>query len=123
MVTIFCKPAIIGSNIGLVEHIAFSKNDELVGLSIQCSVVVFNVQVVYFIATWAILKALLKRNLTVMQLDGHGCSVRALLFSRHLKDTLISVSEDRTFKVWSIATQSIVYKSPIISGNQFSLSE
>jgi len=81
----------------------FNHSDELLAVCVETSIVIFDVQ----------------RNITLMQLDGHLSPVKSILFSRHLKDCLISVSDDRTFKIWNTSSKQIVYNSSVISASPF----
>ena len=50
-----------------------------------------------------------------IQLDGHTGSVTQVLFPTHFPQTLVSVSLDRTFKVWDLVGQQLQYQSAILA--------
>lgn len=52
---------------------------------------------------------------TFARMEGHTGRVTAASFSPHVPHLLVSVSEDRTFKVWDLATRGLFYQSAILS--------
>jgi WD40 repeat protein len=52
-------------------------------------------------------------------LEGHMAKVNCAEFCPHYTSTLVSISDDRTFKVWGIATSTLLYQSTIISASPF----
>jgi WD40 repeat protein len=53
------------------------------------------------------------------RLEGHTAKVTGAVFSVQSPHLLISISEDRTFKIWDLASQSLFYQSAILSASPF----
>ncbi|XP_022091006.1 WD repeat-containing protein 27-like isoform X2 [Acanthaster planci] len=94
---------IIGQCLGPAQHCSFSYDDDLVAVCVNCEVLV--------------LDSKLERLDTT--LEGHVAPVTSAEFSPHLPSTLVSVSEDRTFKIWDITEGCVIYQSCIISASPF----
>eukprot|EP00697_Spironema_sp_BW2_P007131 gnl/Spiro4/21344_TR10424_c0_g1_i1.p1 gnl/Spiro4/21344_TR10424_c0_g1~~gnl/Spiro4/21344_TR10424_c0_g1_i1.p1 ORF type:complete len:912 (+),score=235.92 gnl/Spiro4/21344_TR10424_c0_g1_i1:51-2738(+) len=52
----------------------------------------------------------------IMRLEGHAGRVVACAFSPHNKSQLVSIGDDRTFKVWDLNECAAVYSSAVFSG-------
>lgn len=90
---------VVGTTSGIVTYCTFSHDDRLVSICRGLQVVVFEIKTQKQIAT----------------LEGHTGPVTCAEFSPHYSATLVTTSEDRSFKVWDISDGSIVYESPILS--------
>ncbi|XP_011671118.2 WD repeat-containing protein 27 [Strongylocentrotus purpuratus] len=97
------RGTIIGTNYDEPQYVAFNPDDNLVALCVENEVLILDAQ---------------KERLD-MRLEGHTALVTCAEFCLHSPDTVVSASEDRTFKVWDIATQCLIYQSSIISASPF----
>uniref|UniRef100_A0A8C3NDT7 Uncharacterized protein n=1 Tax=Geospiza parvula TaxID=87175 RepID=A0A8C3NDT7_GEOPR len=88
---------VIGTLLGMVLHIRFSPDDQQVAVCAGNQI--------YMLSNEAVLA----------ELDGHLAPVTAAEFCTWEKSMLISVSEDRTFKVWDYSTSQLIYQSGIIT--------
>ena len=53
-------------------------------------------------------------------LEGHRGAINAMaFFSPHMENVLISVGEDRTFKLWDCCEQIMLYQSCVVSSSPF----
>eukprot|EP00058_Branchiostoma_floridae_P027953 XP_002613444.1 hypothetical protein BRAFLDRAFT_123921 [Branchiostoma floridae] len=91
---------IIGQVLGYVQHVSFSPDDALVAACIGSEILILDSQVERLHST----------------LEGHNSIVTSAEFCPHHKSTIVSISEDRTFKVWDLENSSLIYQSTIISG-------
>ncbi|XP_019643830.1 PREDICTED: WD repeat-containing protein 27-like isoform X1 [Branchiostoma belcheri] len=94
---------IIGQVLGYVQHVSFSPDDTLIAACIGTEVLVLDSQVERLHST----------------LEGHNSTVTSAEFCPHYKSTIVSISEDRTFKVWDLENSALVYQSAIISAFPF----
>eukprot|EP01137_Pigoraptor_chileana_P016279 Opistho-2@72975 len=89
---------------GPCEHVFFSPDDTIVGLCAGFDVLLFDAAA----------------GSVHSRLEGHTATVTAAAFSPHRRNSLVvSISEDRTFKVWDITEGSLVYQSSIVSSSPF----
>ncbi|KAM6126860.1 LOW QUALITY PROTEIN: WD repeat-containing protein 27 [Pterocles gutturalis] len=89
---------VIGTLLGMVLHLRFSLDDQ---------------QVAVCAGNWIyVLSA--KSEATLTELDGHRAPVTAAEFCIWQK-MLVSVSEDRTFKVWDYSTGQLIYQSGVLT--------
>ncbi|XP_071798693.1 WD repeat-containing protein 27-like [Asterias amurensis] len=86
-----------------VQYCSFSADDSMVAVCTGCEVL--------------ILDSGCERLDTT--LEGHTARVTCAEFSPHNLSCVVSVSEDRTFKVWDITKGCLVYQSSIISASPF----
>ncbi|XP_038078106.1 WD repeat-containing protein 27-like isoform X2 [Patiria miniata] len=94
---------IIGQCLGHVQYCSFSYDDALVAVCIGCEVLILDSKVERLDTT----------------LEGHMAPVTCAEFCPYHPATLVSVSEDRTFKIWDITRGCLVYQSCIISASPF----
>ncbi|XP_061172644.1 WD repeat-containing protein 27-like isoform X2 [Saccostrea echinata] len=97
------KGVIIGTTLGYIQHCAFSPDDSLVAACNNNDVLILRSNTSEVIAA----------------LEGHMNRVTCAEFCPHYSSTLVTISEDRTFKVWNIADLSLVYQSTIITASPF----
>ncbi|XP_071963936.1 WD repeat-containing protein 27-like [Antedon mediterranea] len=97
------RGVVIFSTPGCVEHLNLSPDDLLVAVCIDKEVLILSSQSEHLHTT----------------LEGHTARVTSAEFSPHHEAMVLSVSEDRTFKVWDINNSVLVYQSTIISGSPF----
>ncbi|XP_064602272.1 WD repeat-containing protein 27-like isoform X2 [Liolophura sinensis] len=97
------KGTIVGTSLGNVQCVAFNPDDSLLAAAVQNQVLILSAKTEKLIAT----------------LEGHTALVTSVQFCPHYTFTVVSVSEDRTFKVWNVKELSLVYQSSIISGSPF----
>ncbi|XP_029926977.1 WD repeat-containing protein 27 [Myripristis murdjan] len=90
---------VIGTLLGEVIHLSFCFSDERVA---ACSG-----------ATVHILSS--KRQEVKSMLTGHLGPLTAAEFCPWNKEVLVTISEDRTFKVWDLKTESVYYQSFVLS--------
>ncbi|TRZ23999.1 hypothetical protein HGM15179_003171 [Zosterops borbonicus] len=90
---------VIGTLLGMVRHVRFSPDDQQVAVCAGNQI--------YMLSA--------KNEAILAELDGHLAPVTAAEFCTWEKSMLISVSEDRTFKVWDYSTSELIYQSGIIT--------
>ncbi|XP_009073546.1 PREDICTED: WD repeat-containing protein 27 [Acanthisitta chloris] len=90
---------VIGTLLGMVLHVRFSPDDQQVAVCAGNQI--------YMLSA--------KNEAILAELDGHLAPVTAAEFCTWEKSVLISVSEDRTFKVWDYSTGKLMYQSGIIT--------
>lgn len=83
----------------MVLHIRFSPDDQQVAVCAGNQI--------YMLSA--------KNEAILAELDAHLAPVTAAEFCTWEKNMLISVSEDRTFKVWDYSTSQLIYQSGIIT--------
>ena len=93
----------IGKDLGDVSYMSFSKDDVALAACIQREVWIINSISSELIAT----------------LTGHDGDVTAAEFCEHKLSLIITVSEDRTYKLWDLSKGEIIYKSSILSAYPF----
>ncbi|XP_041645071.1 WD repeat-containing protein 27 [Cheilinus undulatus] len=92
---------VIGSLLGKVVHLSFCSSDERVA---ACSGAV-----VYILNS--------KKHEVISTLKRHLAPVTSAEFCPWNKDILVTASEDRTFKVWNLKTESVCYESSVLSAS------
>ncbi|XP_041468720.1 WD repeat-containing protein 27-like [Lytechinus variegatus] len=97
------RGTIIGTNYEEPQYVSFNPDDNLLAVCVENEVLILDAQ---------------KERLDT-RLEGHTALVTCAEFCPHSPDTVVSASEDRTFKVWDIATQCLIYQSSIISASPF----
>ncbi|XP_060577930.1 WD repeat-containing protein 27-like isoform X2 [Ruditapes philippinarum] len=97
------KGRVIGTTLGCVQYCSLSPNDSLVAVCVDIDIV--------------ILQAARENKIAV--LEGHNGTVTAAEFCPHYTSTLVSISDDRTFKVWNLEDLTLVYQSPILTPSPF----
>uniref|UniRef100_K1P8Z6 WD repeat-containing protein 27 n=1 Tax=Magallana gigas TaxID=29159 RepID=K1P8Z6_MAGGI len=71
------------------------------------------------VGVWNLLDPSAQTSEVIAALEGHLNRVTCAEFCPHYSSTLVTISEDRTFKVWNIADLSLVYQSTIITASPF----
>ncbi|KAM9808777.1 WD repeat-containing protein 27 [Syngnathus typhle] len=92
---------IIGSLPGEVVHISFCSSDERVAACSGATAYVFSSQ----------------KQETISTLTGHLGPVTSAEFCSWDENILVTTSEDRTFKVWDLQTESVFYQSFVLSAS------
>ncbi|KAK6172448.1 hypothetical protein SNE40_016095 [Patella caerulea] len=95
------KGEIIGTSIGEINHCVFNADDTLVAVCVDVDVY--------------ILKSNTQTVLAV--LDGHLNRVTGAEFCPHYSSTIVTISDDRTFKIWDLHSHSLVYQSCVITSS------
>ncbi|XP_027666811.2 WD repeat-containing protein 27 [Falco cherrug] len=90
---------VIGTLLGMVLHVRFSPDDQQVAVCAGNRI--------YMLSA--------KNEAILAELDGHLAPVTAAEFCTWEKSMLISVSEDRTFKVWDYSTGQLIYQSGVLT--------
>ncbi|XP_070578723.1 WD repeat-containing protein 27-like isoform X2 [Ptychodera flava] len=88
---------------GYVQYVSFSPSDNLVAACIDKEVIILDSGTERLDTT----------------LEGHTARVNCAEFCPHYQSTVVSVSDDRTFKIWDISNSCLVYQSTIISASPF----
>ncbi|XP_060081594.1 WD repeat-containing protein 27-like [Ylistrum balloti] len=94
---------IIGTSLGHIHYCSFSPDDTLVAACCGSEVIILDTSTERQVAT----------------LEGHTSKLTSAEFCPHYSATLVTISEDRTFKVWNIEDFSLVYQSPILTASPF----
>ncbi|XP_064622428.1 WD repeat-containing protein 27-like [Lineus longissimus] len=94
---------VIGKTYGEVQYVTFSRDDQMVAVCAERTVYILKTQHEELEAT----------------LEGHSGTVTCAEFCPHYAATLVTGSDDRTFKVWDILNSCLVYQSAIISSSPF----
>ncbi|XP_033734815.1 WD repeat-containing protein 27-like [Pecten maximus] len=94
---------IIGTTLGHIHYCSFSPDDTLVAACCGADVL--------------ILDATKERQ--VATVEGHTSKLTSAEFCPHYSATLVTISEDRTFKVWNIEDFTLIYQSPILTASPF----
>ncbi|XP_060061165.1 WD repeat-containing protein 27 isoform X3 [Erinaceus europaeus] len=92
----------MGTRPGKVQSLRFSPDDRMVAVCAGSRVLLLDV-------------AVSEGRGLLAQLQGHRGSVTAAEFCPWQADTVISVSEDRSFKVWDSHAGSLLHCSPVLS--------
>uniref|UniRef100_A0A8C0B1T8 WD repeat domain 27 n=1 Tax=Buteo japonicus TaxID=224669 RepID=A0A8C0B1T8_9AVES len=90
---------VIGTLLGTVLHVRFSPDDQQVAVCAGSRIYMLSADTQDILA----------------ELDGHLAPVTAAEFCTWEKNMLISVSEDRTFKVWDYSTGQLIYQSGVLT--------
>ncbi|XP_051775311.1 WD repeat-containing protein 27 isoform X2 [Erpetoichthys calabaricus] len=92
---------VIGTRLGHIQHLSFCPGDQVVAACADSKII--------------LLSSAQEEILSV--LEGHTSSVTAAEFCSWQPEILVSVSEDRTFKVWNQMSGELLYKSSILSAS------
>ncbi|KAL9645061.1 hypothetical protein ABK040_004553 [Willaertia magna] len=91
---------VIGENVGnVINFVKFNNEDDLLCVGVDNMILLYHVT----------------EGKVILQLEGHNAPVSDAFFLEHLSNCLLTISDDRTFKIWNIAEKKIVYKSAILS--------
>ncbi|XP_048126492.1 WD repeat-containing protein 27 isoform X2 [Alosa alosa] len=91
---------VIGTLLGKVVHLSFCSLDKKVSVCAGSKIYILNS----------------KKEEVLAVLKGHLGPVTASVFFPWDTNILVSTSEDRTFKVWDLAKEEILYQSAVLSG-------
>ncbi|OWF38257.1 WD repeat-containing protein 27 [Mizuhopecten yessoensis] len=94
---------IIGTALGHIHYCSFSPDDKLVAACCGADVIILDASTEHHVAT----------------VEGHTSKLTSAQFCPHYSATLVTISEDRTFKVWNIEDFSLIYQSPILTASPF----
>ncbi|XP_015850368.1 WD repeat-containing protein 27 isoform X6 [Peromyscus maniculatus bairdii] len=94
------RGTILGSLLQTVHCLRFSLDDRAVAVCAGNKISVMDVE----------------KQSVLVELQGHQGSVTAVEFCPWQANILISVSEDRSFKVWDYCAGSLIYSSSILTG-------
>ncbi|XP_071497617.1 WD repeat-containing protein 27-like [Diadema antillarum] len=97
------RGVIVGTSYQEPQYLSFSADDSLLAVCVENDVLVLDA----------------KEERLDTRLEGHSGQVMCAEFCVHSPDMVISASEDRTFKVWDIANQCLIYQSSIVSASPF----
>lgn len=97
------KGKVIGTTLGCIQYCSFSPDDKLVAACCENDVIILDI----------------KNEKVLATVEGHTARLTCAEFCPHYTSTLVSISEDRTFKVWNISDFSLVYQSQIITASPF----
>ncbi|KAK0154637.1 WD repeat-containing protein 27 [Merluccius polli] len=92
---------VIGTLLGDVVYLAFSSSGERVAACTGTTVTILNSQ----------------REQALCTLSGHLGPLTAAEFCPWDEEILATISEDRTFKVWDLKTESVCYQSFVLSAS------
>ncbi|XP_047459428.1 WD repeat-containing protein 27 isoform X2 [Mugil cephalus] len=92
---------VIGTLLGEVVHLSFCFSDERVAACAGANIYVLNS----------------KRQEMISTLTGHLGPLTSAEFCPWNKDILVTTSEDRTFKVWDLKTEAVLYQSFVLSAS------
>ncbi|XP_019405464.1 PREDICTED: WD repeat-containing protein 27 isoform X2 [Crocodylus porosus] len=90
---------VIGTLLGIVLYVRFSPDDQTVAVCAGNRIYILNA----------------KNEAVLAELEGHLAPVTAAEFCTWEKNMLISVSEDRSFKVWNCCTGVLIYQSAVLT--------
>ncbi|XP_015270887.1 PREDICTED: WD repeat-containing protein 27 [Gekko japonicus] len=90
---------VIGTLLGIVLYVRFSPDDQTVAVCAGNRIYMLNT----------------KDEAILAELEGHVAPVTAAEFCTWEKNILVSVSEDRSFKVWDYCTGLLIYQSAVIT--------
>ncbi|XP_019383076.1 PREDICTED: WD repeat-containing protein 27 isoform X2 [Gavialis gangeticus] len=90
---------VIGTLLGIVLYVRFSPDDQTVAVCAGNQIYILNA----------------KNEAVLAELEGHLAPVTAAEFCTWEKNMLISVSEDRSFKVWNCCTGVLMYQSAVLT--------
>ncbi|KAM9382886.1 WD repeat-containing protein 27 [Phaethornis superciliosus] len=93
------RGTVIGTGLGMVLHVRFSPDDQQVAVC----------------AGNRIYSLSAKNEAILAEMDGHLAPVTAAEFCTWEKSVLVSVSEDRTFKVWDYSNGQLIYQSGVLT--------
>ncbi|XP_076099773.1 WD repeat-containing protein 27-like isoform X1 [Mytilus galloprovincialis] len=97
------KGKVIGTTLGCIQYCSFSPDDKLVAACCENDVIILEI----------------KNEKVLATVEGHTARLTGAEFCPHYTSTLVTISEDRTFKVWDISDFSLVYQSQIITASPF----
>lgn len=92
---------VLGTLLGEVVHLSFSFSDDRIAACTGDTAYILNS----------------KNQETVSALAGHLGPLTSAEFCPWDNDVLVTTSEDRTFKVWDLKTESVSYQSFVLSGS------
>ncbi|KAL7987596.1 hypothetical protein Chor_006515, partial [Crotalus horridus] len=90
---------VIGTLLGMVLYVRFSPDDQTVAICAGNRIYMLNA----------------KDETILSELEGHLAPVTAAEFCTWEKNILISISEDRSFKVWDYSLGLLIYQSAVIT--------
>ncbi|XP_046849927.1 WD repeat-containing protein 27-like [Xenia sp. Carnegie-2017] len=93
----------VAKDLGSVQHISFDKSQNLISLCVGNEVWIIKIETCE-------LNAIIK---------GHHGNVNASKFSPHEDNSIVTISDDRTFKIFDYKAGSVLYHSAIISAYPF----
>ncbi|CAL1531857.1 unnamed protein product [Lymnaea stagnalis] len=93
----------LGSNEGEVTAMCFNNSDDLLAVASDFKVCLFIIGQ--------------KDRPTPCILEGHRAMITSLKFCPHYSATLVSISDDRSFCVWDVRENLLIYQSTIISSS------
>ncbi|XP_063047396.1 WD repeat-containing protein 27 [Engraulis encrasicolus] len=92
---------VIGTLLGQVVHVSFCPLDQRLAACSGSKIYILNP----------------KKEESPVVLRGHLAPVTAAVFLTWDPDVLVSTSEDRTFKVWGVVKENVLYQSAVLSGS------
>ncbi|XP_064411245.1 WD repeat-containing protein 27-like [Latimeria chalumnae] len=95
------RGTVIGTLLGNVLYLSFSPDDQNVAVCCGNKIYLLNTE----------------EEVILSVLEGHIGPVTAVEFCSWQINVLVSVSEDRTFKVWDSSSASLIYQSAVLSAS------
>lgn len=95
------RGTVLGVLLGKVLCLRFSPDDRVIAVCAGSKILVLDSE----------------SRSTLAALEGHQGPVTAAEFCAWQAHVIISVSEDRSFKVWDHHVGSLIYSSPVLAGN------
>ncbi|XP_069463056.1 WD repeat-containing protein 27 isoform X2 [Ambystoma mexicanum] len=92
---------IIGTLLGMASYLRFSSDDKIVAVCAENKI--------YLLSS--------EHKAVLAELQGHLGQVTAVEFLSWQTNQLISISEDRTFKVWDHSAESLIHQSSVLSAS------
>ncbi|XP_074189966.1 WD repeat-containing protein 27 isoform X6 [Rhinolophus sinicus] len=95
------RGTILGTLLGKVLYLRFSPDDRVIAMCAGNKILMLDTE----------------SRSTLMELEGHQGPVTAAEFCTWRAHVVISVSEDRSFKVWDHRIGSLIYNSPVLAAS------
>nr|XP_015218204.1 PREDICTED: WD repeat-containing protein 27 isoform X2 [Lepisosteus oculatus] len=92
---------IVGTLLGNVSHLSICPRDEKVAACTGAKIYILNI----------------KQEEVLSVFEGHLAAVTAAVFPSWNADIIVSISEDRTFKVWNLSNEELIHQSAVLSGS------
>ncbi|MBN3320242.1 WDR27 protein, partial [Atractosteus spatula] len=113
---------IIGTLIGNVSHLSICPRDEKVAACTGAKIYILNIKPDLIRShklskAWPDLLSISQQEEVLSVFEGHLAAVTAAVFPSWNADIIVSISEDRTFKVWNLSNEELIHQSAVLSGS------